>query len=74
MTRIGDRVRGLKGWRRLAVAFTAGAVSALGFAPLEFFPALLLGYAALVLLIDGADVGLRPLLSAAAAVVAEATA
>ena len=67
MTRIGDRVRGLKGWRRLAVAFVAGAVSALGFAPLEFFPALLLGYAALVLLIDGADVGPRPLLHAALA-------
>ena len=28
--------------------------------PLEFFPALLLGYAALVLLLDGADAGPKP--------------
>ena len=40
---------------RLLFAFAAGAVSATGFAPLEFFPALLLGYAVLVLLLDGAD-------------------
>jgi apolipoprotein N-acyltransferase len=51
----GGWVRGLSGWRRAGFGFAAGAVSALGFAPLEFFPALLLGFAALLLLLDGAD-------------------
>jgi apolipoprotein N-acyltransferase len=55
--RLGDGIRGLKGWRRAGFAFAAGAISALGFAPVEFFPALLLGYAALVLLLDGAASG-----------------
>jgi apolipoprotein N-acyltransferase len=54
VTRAGDWMRGLTGWRGLGFAFAAGAISATGFAPLEFFPALLLGYAALVLLLDGA--------------------
>jgi len=54
LAQAGDRVRALKGWRRNLFAFAAGAVSATGFAPLGFFPALLLGYAALVLLIDAA--------------------
>jgi len=54
LDRQGVRIRGLKGWRRLAFAFSAGAFSALGFAPVEFFPALLLGFSALVLLLDGA--------------------
>ena len=52
MTRFGLWVRGLVGWRRALLAFAAGAVSATGFAPLEFFPALLLGFAILVLLLD----------------------
>ena len=56
----GVRVRGLKGWRRVSVAFAAGMLSALGFAPVQFFPALLLGLAVLVLLLDGAAVGERP--------------
>jgi apolipoprotein N-acyltransferase len=67
MMRLGDWVRGLKGWRRLLFAFAAGAVSALGFAPVDLFPALLLGYAALVLLIDGADIGAHPIRGAALA-------
>jgi apolipoprotein N-acyltransferase len=50
----GAFVRGLEGWRRLGFAFAAGLVSALGFAPFNLFPALLLGFAAVVLLIDGA--------------------
>ena len=49
------RLRGLTGWRRLLVAFACGAASALGFALVEFFPAMLLAYGALVLLLDGAD-------------------
>ena len=58
MTPIGAWVSGLTGWRRFSFAFAAGAACATGFAPLDFFPALLIGYAALVLLIDGAR--LRP--------------
>ena len=42
------------GWRRLLLAAVAGALSALAFPPFLLFPLLLLGYAALVLLLDGA--------------------
>jgi apolipoprotein N-acyltransferase len=56
----GAWLRNLKGWRRVAVAFTAGALSAFGFAPVEFFPALLLGFAVLLLLLDGADESTHP--------------
>ncbi|HEX4637058.1 MAG TPA: apolipoprotein N-acyltransferase [Rhizomicrobium sp.] len=54
LARTGGWLTGLSGWRALLWAFAAGAVSALAFAPLEVFPALLLGYAVLVLLLDGA--------------------
>jgi apolipoprotein N-acyltransferase len=50
----GDFVRGLKGWRRLGLAYVTGIISALGFAPFDFFPVLLLGFAVVVLMIDGA--------------------
>ncbi|HVW74150.1 MAG TPA: apolipoprotein N-acyltransferase [Rhizomicrobium sp.] len=63
---MGAWISGLTGWRRLLFAFVLGAISATAFAPLEFFPALLIGYAALVLLIDGAHAGPRPLRRAAA--------
>lgn len=53
LARIADWMRGLSPWRARGIAFAAGALSALGFAPLEIFPLLLLGYAALVLLLDG---------------------
>jgi apolipoprotein N-acyltransferase len=62
---VGDRVRGLRGWRAAAFAFGSGAISALAFPPIGFFPALLLGFAALMLLLDGADESPRPLRSAA---------
>ena len=39
----GSWIRGRGGWQRAALAFAAGAASALGFAPVEFFPALLQG-------------------------------
>ena len=55
LSRIGDFVRGLSGWRARGFAFGAGAVSALAFAPFEVFPLLLLGLAGLVLLLDGAQ-------------------
>jgi apolipoprotein N-acyltransferase len=59
--RIGDLIRGLSGWRARLFAFAVGALSALGFAPINFFPLLLLGYAALVLLIDGATATSKPI-------------
>lgn len=58
-------ISGLSGWRRLGLAFGAGLASAAGFEPLNFFPALLLGYAVLVLLIDTADQGPQPVRHAA---------
>src|SRR5690242_18859259 len=65
LERAGVWMRSLTGWRRAGVAFLCGAVSALGFAPLEIFPCLLLGFAALLLLLDGADQSPYPVRSAA---------
>ena len=61
----GDFIRALTGWRRFLFAFAAGALSALSFAPYGFFPLLLLGFAVVVLLIDGAQSRLHPIRSAA---------
>ena len=55
----------VRGWRRLLLAAAMGALSALAFPPFLFFPFLLLGYAALVLLLDGAIAGRHPLRNAA---------
>jgi apolipoprotein N-acyltransferase len=60
MRRAGNWIAGLAGWRSLLFAFAAGAASATGFAPFEFFPLLLLGYAALVLALDGAVAAPKP--------------
>lgn len=65
LARSGDFVRALSGWPRFGFAVAAGAVSALGFAPFNVFPALLLGFAALVLLIDNASAGAKPVRTAA---------
>ncbi len=54
MTRLADCLRALTGWRRLLAAILLGAVSSTAFPPFYFFPALLLGLAALELLLDGA--------------------
>ena len=67
LDRLGVKVRGLTGWRRFFLAFLAGAVSALAFAPIDFFPALLLGLALLVLLLDGAEESPHPIRKAAVA-------
>jgi apolipoprotein N-acyltransferase len=67
LSSFGDWVRSLQGWRRLLFAWTAGLLSALAFPPFEAFPLLLLGFAALALLIDGALQSPRPLRAAAAA-------
>lgn len=48
-------VKKQRGPRRLGLAFAAGLFSALGFAPFNMFPALLLGFAVVVLLIDGTE-------------------
>lgn len=61
----GAFVRSLTGWRRFLFAFIAGALSALSFAPFGLWPLLLLGFAALTLLIDGAVTHPRPVRSAA---------
>jgi apolipoprotein N-acyltransferase len=47
----------LWGWRRFAVAFLAGALSALAFAPFDLFPILWLTVPTFVWLIDGAEAG-----------------
>jgi apolipoprotein N-acyltransferase len=67
MTAIAEFMRALAGWRRFAFAFAAGLLSVLAFAPFGIFPFLLLGFAVLVLLIDGAQTKRRPILSAAIA-------
>jgi len=67
LERAGAYVRGLAGWRRLAFAWVAGLSSALGFAPFGLFPLLLFGFAALVLLIDGAQTRPRPIRESALA-------
>ncbi|GAA0552031.1 apolipoprotein N-acyltransferase [Rhizomicrobium palustre] len=54
LAKTGHWFRALKGWRRFGMAVAAGAFSALGFAPFSFFPALLFGFAALVLLLEAA--------------------
>ena len=65
LDRAGVFVRALTGWRRFLFAFVTGLLSALSFAPFGIFPFLLLGCAALVLLIDGAVTRVRPVRNAA---------
>jgi len=66
LARLGDWMRGVSGWRRLVIAFAQGVFSAAAFAPIGFFPALLLGLAGLALLLDGAALSPRPWRAAAA--------
>lgn len=63
MERIANAITVLSGWRRFAVAFGAGLVSALALAPFNLFPLLWLTMPVLVWLIDGAiaDPGRRGL-------------
>jgi apolipoprotein N-acyltransferase len=65
LVRAGDFIRMATGWRRAGLAFAAGALSALAFAPFEIFPLLLAAIAVLVLLLDGAQETKRPISSAA---------
>jgi apolipoprotein N-acyltransferase len=64
--RVGEFFRSLAGWRALLASILAGALYALGFAPLDVFPAMLLGLAAFVLLLDGASARPHPIRRAAA--------
>jgi len=63
----GGWLRGLVGAPRLLVAWVAGLLSALGFAPFGLFPLLLFGLAVLVVLIDGAMGRPRPVRASALA-------
>lgn len=51
--------------RRIALALALGALSAFAFAPFNLIPLLLLAYAGLVILLDGAAASARPLRDAA---------
>jgi apolipoprotein N-acyltransferase len=62
MQRAAAWLRGLRGWRRFAVAFASGVLSAFAFAPFGLFPLLLLSLGVLVLLLDGAHSERRPIL------------
>jgi apolipoprotein N-acyltransferase len=64
LVRVGDFIRTTTGWRRAGLAFLAGALSALAFAPVDIFPLFLAAVAVLVLLLDGAQETKRPMLSA----------
>lgn len=63
MERLAGRIILLWGWRRLAVAFVAGALLVLTQAPYDFFAAGLLSFPVLVWLLDGVtgDVSRNPL-------------
>lgn len=65
LLRSGQFLEGLTRWRRFGVAFLAGAISAFGFAPFHAFALFLMGVAILVILLDGANAGPRPLRSSA---------
>ena len=52
---LAERVRNLRGWRKRAAAFLAGAVSVLAMAPFFAWPVLWITLPALVWLIDGAS-------------------
>ena len=54
---LADAVLVQWGWRRILLAFFAGAASALAFAPLHYFPVLWLTMPVLVWLLDGATAG-----------------
>lgn len=58
--RLRERVRGLQGWRRRAVAFAAGAASVLAIAPFFAFPVLWVTMPVLVWLLDAAMLPAAP--------------
>ncbi|MGH6888962.1 MAG: apolipoprotein N-acyltransferase [Rhizomicrobium sp.] len=60
LRRTAARISALRGWKRFLLAFGAGLVSALAFAPFGVFPALLIATSLLVLQVDGASAEARP--------------
>jgi apolipoprotein N-acyltransferase len=59
--RMASSLQRVRGIRRLAIALALGAAGALAFEPFRIFPLLLLSYAGLVLLLDGAAASRRRL-------------
>ena len=57
----GAFLRILPRWRAMTAAWLAGFLSAFAFAPYELFPLLLLGFAVLVVLLDGEFARKRPI-------------
>ncbi len=56
-TRIAHAIVLAFGWRRAAIAFAAGAISALAMAPFNFWPILFVTFPVLVWLVDGSATG-----------------
>ena len=54
------KLKGTSGWRRLLLAFVAGAVTALSLAPFYILPALAIGFSILIILLDGAKENTKP--------------
>jgi apolipoprotein N-acyltransferase len=59
--RAANAIREMGGWHSAVLAFVGGLLSALGLAPFGIFPLLLLSFAVLVLLLDGAHAEARPI-------------
>jgi apolipoprotein N-acyltransferase len=57
VTRLSHPVVLAWGWRRAAIAFTAGSISVLGLAPFDFWPLLFVTFPVMIWLIDGAASG-----------------
>lgn len=67
LTRLAHSIVLAWGWQRAAVAFVAGAASALALAPIDLWPILFVTFPVLTWLIDGASAGRRGGILAAAA-------
>ena len=65
LTRLAHSITLAWGWRRIVIAFAAGAATVLALPPLNFWPAPFLTFPVLVWLIDGAAAGRLGILSAA---------
>jgi apolipoprotein N-acyltransferase len=61
LVRVAEFLRAQTGWRKFLVAYLVGLVSSSAFPPYKIFAFLLVGYAVVLLLIDGARERPRPL-------------
>ncbi len=64
LDRLTATVKNMRGWRRSGLAFVAGAVGALAFAPFYLAPLLVVAFCVLVVLLDGIAVGEKPVRTA----------